>query len=470
MPRSKSPLAHRPDSPWFSRREGILSIDDVPLDRIAAAVGTPFYAYSVTALRHHYRALTEAVAPHRVEVCFAVKANSNINVLAEFAALGAGMDIVSGGEMARALAAGTPAGRIIFSGVGKSDAEIRSALRAGLGQINVESPAELDAVATAARALGLRAPVALRVNPDVDALTHAKITTARKDSKFGIAINEIPALYAAAAVRPELHVVGLAVHIGSQILDLTPFRLAWSAMAALVRDLRAAGQQVDRLDLGGGLGIAGAGGPGPDLADYARIIGQTVGDMDLALTIEPGRWLCAQAGVLVAGVHYLKRGDGADFAILDAAMNDLMRPALYDAHHPVTTVHEPRPAPAMPLVRLVGPVCESSDDFGTYPDLGALRAGDLLAFRDAGAYGAAMSSTYNSRDLIPEVLVEGDRFRIIRRRVQIRTALRLETPGAWQGPGAVGQRTGEAVRQASHAQEKSQDAGQTATRTERGIE
>lgn len=420
---------------WLSRRDTTLAIEDVPLDRIAAVVGTPFYAYSATALRDRYTALAEAVAPHGVKVCFAVKANSNINVLAEFAALGAGMDIVSGGEMARALAAGAPAERIIFSGVGKTGAEIRAALRAGLGQINVESPAELEAVAAAARELGLRAPVALRVNPDVDALTHAKITTARKDSKFGIAIDAIPALYAAAAALPELRVVGLAVHIGSQILDLAPFRRAWEAMAGLVRDLRAAGLEVERLDLGGGLGIGAAGQPGPDLADYARIIGQTVGDLDLALNIEPGRWLCARAGVLVSGVLYLKPGDGAEFAILDAAMNDLMRPALYDAHHPVTTVHPPRIAPAQPPVRLVGPVCESSDDFGTYADLGALRPGDLLAFRDAGAYGAAMSSTYNSRDLIPEVLVDGDRFRIIRRREGIGEALKLETPGTWQSAG-----------------------------------
>lgn len=428
------PLA--PAAPWLSRRDGTLSIDAVPLDQIAASVGTPFYAYSATALRSRYLALAEALAPHRVAVCFAVKANSNINVLAEFAALGAGMDIVSGGEMARALAAGTPAERIIFSGVGKTGAEIRAALRAGLGQINVESPAELDAVAAAARDLGLRAPVALRVNPDVDALTHAKITTARRDSKFGIAAEEIPALYAAAAARPELRMVGLAVHIGSQILDLAPFRRAWSVMARLVRDLRAAGLRVERLDLGGGLGVASGDRPAPDLGDYARIIGQTVGGLDLALSVEPGRWLCAQAGVLVARVLYPKRAEGTESAIIDAAMNDLMRPALYDAHHPAIAVHVPRAAPGAVLTRLFGPVCESSDDFGNHADLGVLRAGDLLAFRDAGAYGATMSSSYNSRDLIPEVLVEDARFRIIRQRVTIDAALRLETPGAWQSPGA----------------------------------
>ncbi|MEZ5797718.1 MAG: diaminopimelate decarboxylase [Paracoccaceae bacterium] len=418
------------------RSNGDLWMDGVGLARIAAAVGTPFYAYSAQSLRAGLRALTGAVAPQGVEVCFAVKANSNIHVLAEFARLGCGMDIVSGGEMARALAAGVPAGRIIFSGVGKTGAELRAALRAGLRQINVESPAELEAVAAAARDLGLRAPVALRVNPDVDALTHAKITTARKDSKFGIAIGDIPALYTAAAARPELEVAGLALHIGSQILDLAPFRRAWAAMATLIRALRAAGQRVERLDLGGGLGVGGEGQPGPDLGDYARTIAETVGDLGLALNVEPGRWLCARAGVLVAGVTYVKPGDGAEFAILDAAMNDLMRTALYDARHGVETVAAPRPgSDAGALCRLVGPICESSDDFGAYRGLGALRAGDLLAFRDTGAYGAAMSSTYNSRDLIPEVLVDGSQFRVIRRRVGIADALLLEQPGAWQQAG-----------------------------------
>jgi diaminopimelate decarboxylase len=424
---------HDPAGGWFGRHDGALCAESVPLARIAAAVGTPFYAYSAGALRAGYAALSQAVAPHGAEVCFAVKANGNTHVLAEFARMGAGMDIVSGGEMVRALAAGTPADRIIFSGVGKTGDEIRAALRAGLSQINVESPAELEVVAAVAREMGLRAPVALRVNPDVDALTHAKITTARKDSKFGIAIADIPALYAAAAARPELRVVGLALHIGSQILDLSPFRRAWAAMAALVRDLRAAGQQVDRLDLGGGLGIGGDGQPGPDIAEYGRIIGQTVGGLGLHLNVEPGRWLCGRAGVLVTRVLYLKPGEAADFVILDAAMNDLMRPALYDAHHAVNPVHAPRAATARRTCRLVGPICESSDDFGTYHDLGPLLAGDILAFRDAGAYGATMSSTYNARDLIPEVLVDRDQFRVIRRRVDIHDALRLEQPGPWQG-------------------------------------
>lgn len=423
-----------PDS-WLTRREGTVYAEEVPLAVVAGAIGTPFYAYSALALRSNYAALEQVLSPLGVSICFAVKANSNVNVLAEFAALGCGMDIVSGGEMARALAAGTPPGRIIFSGVGKTRPEITAALRAGLHQINVESAAELEAVAAAARDLGLRAPVVLRVNPDVDAKTHAKITTARRDSKFGIAATDVPGLYAAGATRPELEMLGLAVHIGSQVLDLAPFRQAWAALAQMVRGLRAAGHSVTRLDLGGGLGIGDADHPGPDLVGYARAIRETVGDLDLALTVEPGRWLCGRAGALVTEVVYLKPGAHGDLAIVDAAMNDLMRPALYEARHPVLTLHPPRGAVDAQPCRLVGPICESSDDFGSYQGLGRLAPADLLAFTHAGAYGATMSSTYNSRDLIPEVLVMGARFRVIRARAGIETALRLETPGAWQSIG-----------------------------------
>lgn len=418
---------------WLDRAGGRLCAHEVPLESIASAVGTPFYAYSAPALRARQAALQAAVGPLGVAVCFAVKACGNIHVLAELAQLGCGMDIVSGGEMQRALAAGCPAGRIIFSGVGKTKAEIRAALEAGVHQINVESPAELEMVAEVARELEVRAPVALRVNPDVDAHTHAKITTGRKDSKFGIPADQIHALYSKAA--PEVRMVGLAVHIGSQILDLEPFRQAWGVLADLVRGLRAAGLSVDRLDLGGGLGVGADDKSGPDLAEYAAIIAETVGGLGLALNVEPGRWLCAPAGAMVTRVLYLKPGEEADFVILDAGMNDLMRPALYDARHAVAPVHALRPAGRARDCRLVGPICESSDDFGTYQDLGVLRAGDLLAFRDAGAYGAAMSCTYNSRDLIPEVLVDGDRFRVIRRRQTIQDALRLEEEGPWQGAG-----------------------------------
>lgn len=430
--RSFAPTRTHEES-WLDREGGRLCAHGVPLERIAAAVGTPFYAYSAPALRARHAALQAAVGPLGVAVCFAVKACGNIHVLGELARLGCGMDIVSGGELQRALAAGCPAGRIIFSGVGKTKAELRAALEVGVHQINVESPTELEVVAEVARELGLRAPVALRVNPDVDAHTHAKITTGRKDSKFGIPADQIPALYANAP--PEVRMVGLAVHIGSQILDLGPFRQAWSVLADLVHGLRHAGLQVDRLDLGGGLGIGTDGGAGPDLAGYAAIIAETVGRLDLALTVEPGRWLCARAGVLVTEVLYSKAGGDADVVIVDAAMNDLMRPALYEARHPIRTVHPPRLGADARPGRIVGPICESSDDFGVYDNLGQILRGDLLAFGDAGAYGAAMSSTYNSRDLVPEVLIDAGQFRIIRQRAGIRDLLKLEQGGPWQRAG-----------------------------------
>lgn len=285
-------------------------------------------------------------------------------------------------------------------------------------------------MAGVARELGLRAPVALSVNPDVDAHTHAKITTGRKASKFGIPLDQIPALYANAP--PEVQMAGLAVHIGSQILDLEPFRQAWGVMADRARHLRAAGLKVDRLDLGGGLGIGSDDAAGADLAEYAATIAETAGGLDLALNVEPGRWLCVRAGVLVTEVLYSKAGEKADIVIVDATMNDLMRPALYDALHPVLTLHSPRSdADARPS-RLVGPICESSDEFGLYGDLGRLQRGDLLTFADAGAYGAAMSSTYNSRDLIPEVLVDEGQFKIILRRAHIHDLLKLEQGVAWQ--------------------------------------
>ena len=419
-------------SRWLARgSDGRLHAEDVSIDRIAGAVGTPFYCYSAGALRQNYEILKTATAASNVSICFAVKASSNIHVLAELARLGAGMDIVSGGEMARALAAGTPPERIIFSGVGKTRGEIRAALEAGLHQLNVESPAELEIVAEVARETGIRAPVALRVNPDVDARTHAKITTAKKDSKFGIAIGEVPAIYAEASMRPELNMVGLAVHIGSQILDLSPFRDAWAALADLVRRLRAAGLAVERLDLGGGLGIGDDTQAGPDLVEYASIIAETVGDLGCALNVEPGRWLAGRTGILVSEVLYLKESAGVPIAVIDAAMNDLMRPALYGAQHPLLTVEARRSVERDDICRIVGPICESSDDFGKYQGLGTIVAGDLVVFDNAGAYGAAMSSTYNSRDLVPEVLVDGAQFRVIRRRTNIADALELEQAGSW---------------------------------------
>lgn len=421
---------------WFHYRSGELHVEDVCLTDIATEVPTPFYCYSAQAMRWAYSVLADALRPIGVSICFAVKANSNIAVLRLLSDLGCGMDIVSGGELERALAAGAPSSRIIFSGVGKTRAEIARALETGIHQINVESAAEIEVIAEIARALGRRATIALRVNPDVDAKTHAKITTATKDSKFGIAIDDIPALYATAAARPELDVQGLAVHIGSQVQDLSPFRRAFASMAKLVTTLRQQGLEVPRLDLGGGIGIAFGGNPGPDIAEYAAIIAETVGDLGCQLTVEPGRWLVGRAGLLVTELLYLKDGQDSHVAIVDAGMNDLMRPALYDAKHPVLPFLEAKDAAGSSRYRIVGPICESSDDFGAYEGLGELKAGDILAFDCAGAYGASMASTYNSRDLVAEVLVDGDHFRTIRRRQTIHEVLEVEDAGQWHNGSA----------------------------------
>lgn len=419
--------------PDFSYRDGMLHIEDVGLDDIAAAIPTPFYCYSSATIRSAYERLSAALAPVGASICFAVKANGNLSILSLLAELGSDMDIVSGGELERALASGVPGSGIVFSGVGKKRGEIVRALEVGIHQINVESPAELDAIAAIARELEVRAPVALRVNPDVDARTHAKISTGRKGDKFGISSAEIPDLYARAMAMPELEVVGLAVHIGSQILDLNPYREAYSHMASLVIALRAQGLPVRRLDLGGGLGISYDGGPGPDVAEYAAIIGETLGGIGCELTVEPGRWLVGPAGVLVSEVLYVKHPDDLSIAIVDAGMSDLMRPALYGAVHSVLPARQGSTADATPC-RIVGPICESSDVFGTYDDMPALRAGDLVAFTCAGAYGASMASTYNGRDLVPEILVDGDRFRVIRRRQTAIELLTLEEHTQWQKP------------------------------------
>ncbi|UCI32026.1 diaminopimelate decarboxylase [Mesorhizobium sp. B4-1-4] len=416
-------------------RDEVLHIEGVRVDAIAQAVATPFYCYSSAAIREAYGTLSRALSPIGVSVCFAVKANCNVSVLGLLAELGSGMDIVSGGELERALAAGVPASKIIFSGVGKKRAEIARALEVGIHQINVESAAELDVVISVAAALDLRAPVALRVNPDVDAHTHSKISTGRREDKFGIAIEMIPALFAKAAAAPELDVVGLAVHIGSQILDLTPYREAYSRMADLVASLRSRGLPVHRLDLGGGIGILYDQNAGREIGEYAEIVRETVGDIGCELTVEPGRWLVGPGGVLVTEVLYVKETGDRLTAIVDAGMNDLMRPALYGAVHPVLPLRHDRQVNSH-IYQIAGPVCESSDVFGTYAALPPLQLGDRLVFGCAGAYGASMASTYNSRDLAAEVLVDGDRFRVIRRRQTIEAMLALEEGSEWQIPRA----------------------------------
>ena len=402
----------------FFYRDGILHAEDVALSEIAAAVGTPAYVYSEATLTRHFRVFDEALAglPHLV--CYAMKANSNLAVLRVMARLGAGMDVVSGGEYLRARAAGVPGDRIVFSGVGKTAEEMRLALGGGIRQFNVESEPELRALSAIATELGLRAPIALRVNPDVDARTHAKIATGKSENKFGIPIGKAVAVYAEAARLPGIEIVGVDVHIGSQLTDLAPFEAAFTKIADLTVRLRAEGHDIRRLDLGGGLGIPyRATNEAPPLPfDYGEVIRRTLGHLGCEIEIEPGRLIAGNAGVLLASVLYVKEGDGRDFLILDAGMNDLVRPAMYEAWHDVVPVVEPGPDAVPRAIDVVGPVCETGDTFARDRALPPLGAGDLVAFRSAGAYGAVMASEYNSRPLVPEVLVSGSRWAVVRPR------------------------------------------------------
>jgi diaminopimelate decarboxylase len=417
----------------FLYRNGILHAEDVPLPDIAAAVGTPFYVYSTATLERHFRLFDEALAGTDHLVCYAVKANSNVAVLRTLGRLGAGMDVVSAGEYLRAKAAGVPGERIVFSGVGKTREEMRVALSGGIRQFNVESEPELLALSEVATTLGLVAPVAIRVNPDVDAKTHEKIATGKKENKFGIPIDRAPAIYAEAAALPGIEVVGIDVHIGSQLVDLEPFRQAYLKVADLTRALRAEGHAIRRLDLGGGLGIPYTrSNEAPPLPlDYGRMVKETVGDLGCEIEIEPGRLISGNAGLLVAGVIYVKSGEGRDFLILDAAMNDLIRPAMYGAHHDIVPVAEPAPGAESHPYDVVGPVCETGDTFAKARPMPPVAAGDLVAFRSAGAYGAVMASEYNSRPLVPEVLVSGDHFAVIRARPTFDEMLARDTIPEW---------------------------------------
>ena len=402
----------------FLYRNGALHAEDVPVCEIAAAVGTPFYCYSAATLARHFRLFDEALEGTEHLVCFAVKANSNVAVLKLLGDLGAGMDIVSQGEYLRARAAGVPGERIVFSGVGKTRAEMRLALEGGIRQFNVESEPEMEALNAVALALGTRAPVALRVNPDVDAKTHEKIATGKAENKFGIPIARAREAYARASALPGLEVVGIDVHIGSQLTDLAPFEAAYARLADLAEALRADGHEIRRLDLGGGLGIpyARANTAPPLPSEYGAMVRRVLGHLGCEIEIEPGRLIAGNAGIMVARTIYVKEGEGRRFLILDAAMNDLVRPAMYDAHHDIIPVNEPAPGAERLRYDIVGPVCESGDTFAKGREMAALSAGDLVAFRSAGAYGAVMASEYNSRPLIPEVLVQGDQFAVIRPR------------------------------------------------------
>ncbi|WP_170448505.1 diaminopimelate decarboxylase [Ruegeria arenilitoris] len=417
----------------FLYRDGVLCAEDVPVAEIAAAVGTPFYVYSTATLLRHYNLFDEALAGTDHVVCYAMKAASNQAILKTLAQAGAGMDVVSGGEYLRAKAAGVPGEKIVFSGVGKTVEEIRIALTGGIRQFNVESEPEMEVINAVAQELGVIAPITVRVNPDVDAKTHAKIATGKSENKFGIPIARAPEVYAHAASLPGLKVVGIDVHIGSQLTDLEPFRQAYSKVAELTEQLRAQGHDIHRLDLGGGLGIPYArSNEAPPLPlEYGAMIKETLGHLGCEIEIEPGRLIAGNAGLMVSKVIYVKSGEGRNFLILDGAMNDLIRPAMYDAYHDIVPVIEPAPGVEQRPYDIVGPVCETGDTFAKQRAMPPLNPGDLVAFRSAGAYGAVMSSEYNTRPLIPEVLVHGDQFAVIRERPTFDEIINRDTIPEW---------------------------------------
>lgn len=418
----------------FGYREGVLHAEDVPLPRIAAEVGTPVYVYSAATFRRHARVFRDALAGlPRVHLAYAIKANPNLAVLRLLANEGYGADVVSGGELARALAAGMPAAGIVFSGVGKTEGELARGLDAGdgrgIGQFNLELEEEGEVLARLAAARGREAPAVLRVNPDVDAGTHAKISTGLGQNKFGVPIDQAAAMFGRLAKLPGLRTCGVALHIGSQLADLAPLEAAFGRIGALVRALRAAGHAIDRVDLGGGLGVPyRASDVLPSPADYGAMVARATAGWDVELMFEPGRVIAGNAGVLLTRVIWVKPGVVHPYVIVDAAMNDLARPALYDAWHDFAAV---APTAARMVANIAGPVCESGDTFAMGRDIDAVRAGDLAVFRTAGAYGATMASTYNSRALVPEVLVDGDRYAVVADRVSAETMIAAERVPDW---------------------------------------
>ncbi|HMO28886.1 diaminopimelate decarboxylase [Enterovirga sp.] len=417
----------------FHYRNGLLQAEDVDLTALAEEVGTPFYCYSTATLERHYRVFAEAFADVDALVCYAVKANSNQAVLATLARLGAGMDIVSEGELKRALAAGAPTERIVFSGVGKTRAEMAAALEAGILCFNLESEPEMRALSEVASGMGREAPISIRVNPDVDAKTHAKISTGKFDNKFGIPISRARAAYAEAARLPGLRIVGVDMHIGSQITDLSPFGNATELLVELARDLMAEGHPLRHLDLGGGLGIPyrHADPPPPDPRAYAQIVKERTRGLGLELVFEIGRMIAGNAGILLTRVLYVKEGEGRTFVIVDAAMNDLVRPTLYEAHHDILPVAEAAPGAERIRADVVGPVCETGDFLALGRDMPAVRAGDLLAVMTAGAYGAVQAGTYNTRPLVPEVLVRGAAHAVVRPRPSLDALIALDRMPDW---------------------------------------
>ena len=416
---------------FFDYKKGEMHAEGVALRTIAQQVGTPFYCYSAGALRGAMREFIDGMKGMNASVCYAMKANSNLAVIKLFSDMGAGADIVSEGEMKRALAAGVPAKRIVYSGVGKKPTELMAALQAGVGQINVESSAELETLNAVAGQLGMKADITIRVNPDIDAKTHAKITTGKKGNKFGIDIDLAREAFSEAGRLPNLRVVGIAMHIGSQLKKLGPYRAALRRVGKFIGQLRADGHRIDRFDIGGGLGIVYNKEKPPSIADFLSLVKKETAGLDCELTFEPGRRLVGEAGVLVSEVILVKPGAAKTFVIVDAAMNDLIRPTLYEAWHDIVPVRQPRPEAATIRCDIVGPICESGDYLALNRKLPALAAGDLVMIRSAGAYGAVMASTYNSRPLAPEVMVHGTRFAVTRPRIPTEDLIAAERFPPW---------------------------------------
>lgn len=417
----------------FEYRNGVLHAEDVSVPAIAEAVGTPFYCYSTATLTRHYNVFAGAFSDIDAQVCFAVKANSNQAVIATLARLGAGADVVSGGELRRALAAGVPASKVLFSGVGKTAEEMDYALAAGIHCFNVESLPELEALSARAIATGHTAPISLRINPDVDAKTHKKISTGKSENKFGIAWKDARAAYAKAAGLPGLAITGIDMHIGSQITELQPFDDAISLLVELTKTLQEDGYPISHIDLGGGLGVPYRNdNTPPPLPDaYAQMVKRHVKPLGMKVMFEPGRLISGNAGILVSQVIFVKEGDAKNFLVVDAAMNDLIRPTLYDAFHEIQPVIE-QPADAPRLIAdVVGPVCETGDYLGLDRDLPKLATGDLIYVSTAGAYGATQASTYNTRLLVPEVLVNGDRFHVVRPRPTYEELIGMDSMPDW---------------------------------------
>ncbi len=417
----------------FAYKNGILHAEDVNLTALAEEVGTPFYIYSTATLERHFKVMNEAFAGTEHLLCYAMKANSNQAVLKTMAALGAGMDVVSEGELRRALAAGVPARKIVFSGVGKTAREMALALKEGIACFNVESEPELELLSEVAQRVGQRASVSIRVNPDVDAKTHAKITTGKADNKFGISYTRASEVYARAATLPNIDVSGVDMHIGSQITELAPFEQAFKLMAALVEQLKSEGHNIRHLDLGGGLGVPYRGDndipPHPD--EYASMVKRTLGHLGLKFMMEPGRMIVGNAGILVSRVIYVKENEGHTFIIQDAAMNDLIRPTLYDAFHEIIAVEESRNEETIEA-DVVGPVCETGDYLAKKRRMPKVQQGDLLATMTAGAYGAVQSGTYNTRPLVAEVLVNADQWALVRPRQTYEELIGLDKLAPWQ--------------------------------------